>query len=108
MSPNLPQFDQTDLDSLPFAARERHQSFTHIRLRVPKEYHQEPVISRLSSDYGLEVNILGAVLGQYAREDGWFDLQLKGTPQQINSAMIYLSDLDIEVWRDPQSEIDGW
>lgn len=108
MSSNLPQSDQNDLNSLALAARERHQSLVQIRLRVPKKYHREPVISKLSSDYQLEVNILGAVLGQYAREDGWFDLQLKGTPQQINSAMIYLSDLDIEVWRDAQAEIDGW
>lgn len=108
MSKNLPQSKQNDLNSLALEARERHQSLLQIRLRVPKEYHREPVISKLSSDYNLEVNILGALLGQNAREDGWFDLQLKGTPQQINSAMIYLSDLDIEVWRDSQVEIDGW
>lgn len=24
-----------------------------IRLRIPKDYHQEPVISKLVSDYGL-------------------------------------------------------
>lgn len=108
MSSNVPQFHQNELDTLVLEARERHQSLIQIRLRVPKEYHGEPVISKLSSDYNLEVNILGALLGQNAREDGWFDLQLKGTPQQINSAMIYLSDLDIEVWRDDQAEIDGW
>jgi hypothetical protein len=66
------------------------------------------VISRLASDYGLQVNIIGAILGQNAREDGWFDLLLKGTPQQIDSALIYLADLDVEIWRDSQSEVDGW
>jgi NIL domain len=28
-----------------------------IRVRIPKDYHQEPVISRLVSDCGLIVNI---------------------------------------------------
>lgn len=33
-----------------------------IRLRIPKDYHQEPVISRLVSEYGLTVNIAAAIL----------------------------------------------
>ena len=28
-----------------------------IRVRIPRNYHQEPVISRLVSDFGLTVNI---------------------------------------------------
>jgi ABC-type methionine transport system ATPase subunit len=108
MSSNSPGFDQNDPDLSVSTAREKYQSDSRIRVRIPKEYHQEPVISRLASDYGLQVNIIGAILGQNAREDGWFDLLLKGTPQQINSAMIYLSDLDIEIWGDSKSEVDGW
>ncbi len=50
-----------------------------IRLRIPKDYHQEPVISRLVSDYGLIVNITAAILGANAVGDGWFDLELQGT-----------------------------
>ncbi|MGJ5631746.1 NIL domain-containing protein [Nostoc sp. CALU 1950] len=49
-----------------------------IRLRIPKDYHQEPVISRLVSDYGLTVNITAAILGANAVGDGWFDLELQG------------------------------
>ncbi|HEY9862726.1 MAG TPA: NIL domain-containing protein [Candidatus Obscuribacterales bacterium] len=102
---NLAQ-DNTDQSEL--NAREKYQSDSRIRVRIPKEYHQEPVISRLASNYGLQVNIIGAILGQNAKEDGWFDLLLKGTPQQIDSALIYLSDLDVEIWRDSKSEVDGW
>ncbi|HBW58251.1 MAG TPA: ABC transporter [Oscillatoriales bacterium UBA8482] len=108
MSLNSPNIDQENTDLSELNAREKYQSDSRIRVRIPKEYHQEPVISRLASDYGLQVNIIGAILGQNAREDGWFDLLLKGTPQQIDSAMIYLSDLDVEIWRDSQSEVDGW
>ena len=71
---------------------------TRIRIRVPKEYHQEPVISNLISEYGLTVNFNAALLGVKTSDDGWFDLELNGTSQQIESALIYLNDLDVEVW----------
>ncbi len=80
-------------------------TLTHkrIRLRIPKEYHQEPVISRLVSNYGLTVNISAAILGSDAIGDGWFDLDLQGTTAQIDSALIYLNDLDLEVWDESKS-----
>jgi hypothetical protein len=61
-----------------------------IRMRITKEYHQEPVISRLVSEYGLTVNIKAAFLGQDAISDGWFDLDLQGTKSQIANGLIYL------------------
>ncbi len=81
---------------------------TRIRLRIPKTYHQEPVISRLVSHYGVIVNITAAILGANARDDGWFDLELRGRVPQINSALTYLDELDLEVWNSPDSEDDGW
>ena len=74
-----------------------------IRLRIPKDYHQEPVISRLVSDYGLIVNITAAILGANAVEDGWFDLELQGTDAQIQSGLTYLRDLELEVWDDTKT-----
>ncbi|MBN3922203.1 NIL domain-containing protein [Nostoc sp. NMS4] len=74
-----------------------------IRLRIPKDYHQEPVISRLVSDYGLTVNITAAILGANAVGDGWFDLELQGTDAQIQSGLTYLRDLELEVWDDTKA-----
>jgi hypothetical protein len=37
-------------------------------------------------------------LGVKTSDDGWFDLELNGTSQQIESALIYLNDLDVEIW----------
>lgn len=71
-----------------------------IRLRIPKDYHQEPVISRLVSDYGLIVNITAAMLGSNGVGDGWFDLDLQGTSAQIDSALTYINDLNLEIWHD--------
>jgi ABC-type methionine transport system ATPase subunit len=75
-----------------------------IRLRIPKRYQQEPVISNLISNYKLTVNIAAALLGANAREDGWFDLNLQGTVPQIQSALLYLNDLDLEVWHEGEPE----
>jgi ABC-type methionine transport system ATPase subunit len=74
-----------------------------IRLRIPKDYHQEPVISRLVSNYGLTVNIAAAILGANAVGDGWFDLDLQGTTAQIDSAITYLNELHLEIWDDSQT-----
>jgi ABC-type methionine transport system ATPase subunit len=79
---------------------------TRIRIRIPKRYQQEPIISKLISQHGLTVNIAAALLGANAREDGWFDLELQGTVPQIQSALLYLNDLDLEIWYD--SEQDDW
>jgi ABC-type methionine transport system ATPase subunit len=69
-----------------------------IRVRIPKDYHQEPVISRLVSDYGLTVNITAAILGANAVGDGWFDLELQGTDAQIKSALNHLKELNLQIW----------
>ena len=81
---------------------------TRIRIRIPKNYHQEPVISRLISQHGLTVNITAALLGANARDDGWFDLELQGTAAQIDSALLYLNELDLEIWHDSSAQADGW
>lgn len=77
-----------------------------VRIRIPKRYQQEPVISNLIAQYGLTVNIAAALLGANAREDGWFDLTLQGHVSQIQSALLYLNDLDLEIWY--ESEPESW
>jgi len=70
-----------------------------IKLRIPEDLHDEPVISQLISQHGLTVNIVSATLGINAGS-GWFHLSLKGTTSQIQTAIAYLNDLDIELWED--------
>ncbi len=76
-----------------------------IRVRIPRDYHQEPVISRLVSDFGLTVNITAAVLGANAIGDGWFDLGLQGSATQIENGLTYLKKLALEVWDNNQTDI---
>lgn len=79
-----------------------------IRVRIPKEYNNEPIISRLVSHHGVTVNITAALLGANARDDGWFDLELRGTTLQIQSALTYLDEMDLEIWNESNLETDGW
>jgi len=81
---------------------------TRIKIRIPKDLHEEPVISRLVSQHGVTVNIIAALLGSNARDDGWFELELRGTSQQLQSALIYLDELDLEIWGKSTCEEDGW
>lgn len=70
-----------------------------IKIRIPEELHSEPVISQLISQYGVTINIISATLGIKAGS-GWFHLSFKGTQAQIQTAIAYLNDLDIEIWED--------
>ncbi len=87
---------------------QNRQTQIELKLRVPQSYHQEPIISQLISEYQLKVVVLAAILGKDGQGDGWFDLKLVGTSQQINHALLYLSELDIEMWHEQDLELDGW
>ncbi len=80
----------------------QHQSLANkrIRVRIPEQHHQEPVISKLVSDYHLTINIKAAMLGSNGKGDGWFDLDLQGSNQDIETAINYLKTLKLELWLD--------
>ena len=81
---------------------------TRIKVHIPKDLHEEPVISRLISHHGVTVNIAAALLGANMRDDGWFELELRGKPAQIQSALTYLNELDLEIWGQSAKEEEGW
>jgi ABC-type methionine transport system ATPase subunit len=64
-------------------------------IQIPEKYYRCPIISHLSSYFNLEVNILAAFLGNATERRGWFNLELRGTAEQIDSALVYLSVLDV-------------
>ncbi len=81
---------------------------TLIQVCIPKELHQEPIISRLVSHYGVIVNIAAAQMDANVIADSCFALELRGTGSQIESALMYLDELDVEISRQSTSEEDGW
>lgn len=86
------------------AATDQRRTQTEIQISIDKSYRQAPVLSHLIREYGLTVNITGALLPINIQDDGWFNLELQGTVGQIRSAITYLNDLDVQIWR--QTEID--
>lgn len=88
------------------AADNRHAEI-RIGIRIPQQYREEPVISRLISDYHLNVNVKAALLAANDSTDGWFDLELQGSNSQIKKALDYLSQIEVQVWNqatDPDEE----
>lgn len=79
-----------------------------LRVRIPKHYANDPIISCLVAQYGLTVNITAALLSMGDRDDGWFELNVTGSHRQIRSALDYMNDLDLEIWPGGEDQIDGW
>ena len=94
-------------NSFNYVEADRHTQ-TRIKICIPKNLHDEPVISRLVSVHHVTVNIAAALLSANQRDDGWFDLELRGTKSQISSALTYLNELDLEIWGQSNPEEDGW
>ncbi|MFH7027704.1 MAG: NIL domain-containing protein [Heteroscytonema crispum UTEX LB 1556] len=82
----------------------QHQIFSgqanrlRLQLCIFKSYYQKPIISELVSCYGLTVNITSALLNPDVEDDGWFDLELWGRPQQLSSSLSYLEKLGLPLW----------
>ncbi|MEH1770139.1 MAG: NIL domain-containing protein [Nostoc sp.] len=75
---------------------------------MPKDLNEEPVISRLVSRYGITVIITDAQVRANMPKYSCFDLELRGTVSQIESALTYLDELDLEVLHQSSPEEDGW
>lgn len=92
------------------ASIRNQNQITQIRLclYIPQSYLHEPVISRLISDYGLIVNITGAMLGAKTDCVGRFDLEIQGSVAQINHGMAYLESLNLKIIGKPHVNGDSW
>jgi hypothetical protein len=71
---------------------------TRIQFNIPQKYHKDPIIFTLVLDYKLRVNLISAILGKDGLGGGCFDLELQGYRQQIEQALNYLEQLNIEIW----------
>ncbi len=69
----------------------------YIRIRVPQHYNRQPIVSRLISRYNLTINIAAALLEPHTRDDGWFNLEIRGSSQQVEAGLAYLMELNVEI-----------
>lgn len=84
-----------------------HRISQRIQLQIPPQYTQDPIISTLTR-YEVEVNIYSALLAKNSPESGWFDLELRGTPERIQQALDYLSALHVEIWSGKATANESW
>lgn len=73
------------------------------QVRIPPTYQRLPILSRLTSRFGVTVNIVGAALSSRRKRGGEFVLALGGRPQQQASSLAYLKDLQVQFM--PQRDI---
>ncbi|WP_242056133.1 NIL domain-containing protein [Nostoc flagelliforme] len=74
-----------------------------LQICILKDYHQTPIIFDLVSRYGVTVNIIAASLLANQQDDGWFDLDIWGKPEQLFSSFNHLKMLNLPLWIDASS-----
>lgn len=67
-----------------------------ITIKIVKNRNPYLVIANLATHFGVEVNTISA-LSVREKQSSWFKLELMGTRKQIDSALIYLSALEISL-----------
>ncbi|AFY35175.1 NIL domain-containing protein [Calothrix sp. PCC 7507] len=87
---------------------DQRRTQTRVQICIPKHLHGEPVISRLASHYSVTVYIASAQMDETMTGNSCFILELRGTKPQIDSALTYLDELDIEFLHQSTPEEDGW
>ncbi|HIK03897.1 MAG TPA: NIL domain-containing protein [Trichormus sp. M33_DOE_039] len=108
-----PQINQQKFSSAKIPAQtpvyQHHQDYIgqshrlRLQLCILKDYYQTPVIFELVSRFGITVNIVAASLSANQQDDGWFDLDIWGKPQQLFACFNYLQELNLPLWLDASS-----
>ncbi|HEY9762848.1 MAG TPA: NIL domain-containing protein [Trichocoleus sp.] len=80
------------------------QASLRVRVRIPKDQQEQPVLSHLISQHGITITIRAALLSPNAPDDGWFDLELQAPSDQIRSAILELYELGADLWPWPDEE----
>ncbi|KAF3887206.1 MULTISPECIES: NIL domain-containing protein [Nostocales] len=88
--------------------RDNRRTETRVTVYIPKDMHEQPVISKLISHSGVTVNIATAQLLGDVPQKGCLDLELRGTVFQIASALTYLDELNLEIKHKAVVGQDGW
>lgn len=79
-------------------AIERKNNRAKFHVCIPQSHRSAPIIAGLVTSCGLTVNIVGALLEISSENDGWFDLEVWGRPQQIISGLRYLKEKGLQIW----------
>ncbi|MBD2505177.1 NIL domain-containing protein [Anabaena azotica] len=100
---NLWQFDLSEAllrqeSEVELTAIESKINRAKFHVCISQNYRSYPIIAGLITYSGLTVDIVGALLETSSENDGWFDLELWGRPQQIISGLRYLKERGLQIW----------
>ena len=79
-------------------------SSLRLRLRIPPEHVQQPILSELIRNFPVQLNIRAAMLASSGQEGGWFDVQLDGDDATLKAALAQLKAQGVELWVDTPTE----
>ncbi|MBD2360591.1 NIL domain-containing protein [Anabaena minutissima FACHB-250] len=90
-------------DTQSYAIHNSQSYRLRLQICILKDYHQKPIIFDLVLRYGVTVNIIAASLLANQQDDGWFDLDIWGKPEQLFSSFNHLKMLHLPLWIDASS-----
>jgi len=92
------------------AKSDRETNIVQVRVKVllPRDYQQKPLLSQLASNCALIFNITQANLGNHPELEGQIDLELRGTVAQIRCGLAYLESLKLKIVGKPNPDGDSW
>jgi ABC-type methionine transport system ATPase subunit len=67
---------------------------TRVKLTFPEKVIGEPIVHKLSHDHDVAPNILR---GRITEKNAWLEVELLGSPKNVEKALKYLTDLGISV-----------
>jgi ABC-type methionine transport system ATPase subunit len=74
------------------------EALVRIKIEIPQEYQNNPILWEISNKYHLTFNISSAILGANGEGGGWFELLLSGTQQNIENALNYFEQVNVTIW----------
>ncbi|AFY66544.1 NIL domain-containing protein [Geitlerinema sp. PCC 7407] len=78
-----------------------------VQVHIPTDYRGEPILARLALRHGLTFNILAAALDPSSRP-GIFDLELRGSVEQIRAGLEELRSLHLGIMGKANPDGDSW
>jgi ABC-type methionine transport system ATPase subunit len=79
-------------------------SSLRLRLRIPPEQVQQPILADLIRNFPVQLNIQAAMLASGGQEGGWFDVQLDAEEAILKAAIAQLKSQGVELWFDNPAE----
>jgi ABC-type methionine transport system ATPase subunit len=83
-------------------------SSLRLRLRIPHDQVQKPILADLVRQFPVQLNIRAAMLASSGHEDGWFDVQLDAEDDTLKAAIAHLKEQGVELYFETPADTEDW